>query len=282
MVKKDLAAPAAHPKELLLAAASLLIAIFILAVAIRLIINKRQRGVPAKIPGWPVASIDLTKKTRSYITLYIILAIVFTLIIAFGLNQTSQPSFCAACHKMKPYVTSWKKSRHKNVGCLNCHQQAGVFGYFTAKAAIFRDISLDRIYFARTTPIISDPISNNNCKRCHQKIADLSLNGVKISHKRIADNNYSCVNCHAKTGHALSTRPKMRLMSQCLTCHNGLTAPDNCDYCHKKDIGYQKNQLSDFGRTDLFRKGCSSCHPLPDCKSCHKTRHMKKLLRNWE
>lgn len=262
-VKADLAAPQAHAKELLIAMAIGLLFLIIIYLVIKIIFQKQHR---AAAPADLFTPSDVPKKTR-YPQILIILAILLALAIIFGFHQTSQPSFCANCHEMKPYYSSWQKSRHSDVGCLVCHQQQGAFGYLIGKTQILRDISLNRIYFARSAPIIADPINNENCVSCHYKIPNVLRNGVKISHKFI---KFSCSSCHKTVGHSFTTRPKLRTMDQCLTCHNGVRAPNRCNLCHIKDLGYKQNQLDNYSNADLSDKDCDTCHSNIDCKSCHK------------
>lgn len=72
------------------------------------------------------------KKTKK-----IILIIIAALIIIGGgtgvgvLKASEKPAFCAACHNMKPYYTSWNDSnllanKHAkaNVTCHECHQES--------------------------------------------------------------------------------------------------------------------------------------------------------------
>ncbi|MDP4161086.1 MAG: NapC/NirT family cytochrome c, partial [Bacillota bacterium] len=50
----------------------------------------------------------------------VLLIVVIVLIVGYALFQigyvtTSTPSFCARCHEVQPYVSSWQASPHKNV-----------------------------------------------------------------------------------------------------------------------------------------------------------------------
>lgn len=118
---------------------------------------------------------------------------------------TSSPSFCARCHEVKPYVTSWLKSPHKDVTCLDCHQPRGELGKFHSKARglnyLLQQISGN--YTVPTQAIIFE----GNCIACHlgdmKKHTDATplANSSKINHSEAIKANESCLQCHRNTGH---------------------------------------------------------------------------------
>lgn len=122
-----------------------------------------------------------------------------------GYYATSAPSFCASCHEVEQYVTSWQISAHKNFNCLECHQPSGELGKFHAKARglnyVFQHFSGDY-----TVPTRAH-IFEQNCLECHlgdnkayptQKLT----NTLKVNHYETIKKSQSCLECHRETGHA--------------------------------------------------------------------------------
>jgi cytochrome c nitrite reductase small subunit len=127
------------------------------------------------------------------------------LLFQVGYVLTSFPSFCASCHEVKPYVTSWKESPHQNVTCLDCHQPRGELGKFQAKA---RGLNYVFQHFSGNyTVITSAQIFEGNCIACH--LGDMKshpdavklTNSSKANHYEIIKNQESCLQCHRDIGH---------------------------------------------------------------------------------
>lgn len=122
-----------------------------------------------------------------------------------GYVATSEPSFCARCHEVKSYVTSWEASKHKNVKCLECHQPRGELGKVHAKARglnyVFQHFSGD--YTIPTEAVISD----HNCIECHLGDRKPYANAIrlkntsKVNHFEVIKKSQSCLDCHRGTGH---------------------------------------------------------------------------------
>ncbi|MDO0824179.1 cytochrome c3 family protein [Desulfosporosinus nitroreducens] len=120
---------------------------------------------------------------------------------------TSGPSFCAKCHEVKEYVTSWQQSPHNNLNCLECHQPRGELGKFHAKARglnyVFQHYSGD--FTVPTRAVVSD----QNCLICHLGDSEtypdtLRLkNTAKVNHYETIKKSQSCLECHRDTAHAV-------------------------------------------------------------------------------
>ncbi|WP_407313631.1 cytochrome c3 family protein [Desulfosporosinus sp. SB140] len=142
----------------------------------------------------------------------IILGVGITLICLYALFEigyyaTSDPFFCASCHEVKKYTTSWQSSAHKSINCLECHQPRGELGKFQAKARglnyVFQHLTGD--YTVPTRAVISD----RNCIECHlddnsafPKTIKLK-NTIKVNHYQTIKKSQSCIDCHRDTGHAV-------------------------------------------------------------------------------
>lgn len=122
-----------------------------------------------------------------------------------GYYATSAPSFCASCHEVTKYVTSWKTSAHKNLNCLECHQPSGELGKFHAKARglnyVFQHFSGDYTVPTRAT------IFEQRCIECHlgdNKAYPNTIkltNTPKVNHYETIKKSQSCIDCHRETGH---------------------------------------------------------------------------------
>lgn len=124
-----------------------------------------------------------------------------------GYYATSGPLFCASCHEIEQYITSWQTSAHKNINCLECHQPSGELGKFHAKARglnyVFQHFSGD--YTIPTRALIFE----QNCIQCH--IGDNKVylnitkltNTLKVNHYEAIKKSQSCLECHRETGHAV-------------------------------------------------------------------------------
>ncbi|AET67664.1 nitrate/TMAO reductase, membrane-bound tetraheme cytochrome c subunit [Desulfosporosinus orientis DSM 765] len=131
--------------------------------------------------------------------------VVLYILFEIGYFATSSPHFCAKCHEVSKYVTSWESSVHSNVTCLECHQPQGELGKFHAKARglnyVFQHFSGD--YTIPTRAIVSD----QECLTCH--LGDnksfpeaIRLKNTKaINHYKTIKESQSCLECHRDTGH---------------------------------------------------------------------------------
>jgi len=135
----------------------------------------------------------------------LILIIVLYILFQIGHVATSGPYFCAKCHEVKKYVTSWQTSEHKNINCLECHQPSGELGKIHAKARglnyVVQHFSGD--YTIPTRAIVYD----QNCLICH--LGDRKRypetvrlkNTSKVNHFETIKQSQSCLDCHRDSGH---------------------------------------------------------------------------------
>lgn len=136
-----------------------------------------------------------------------ILLVGLYILFQIGYVATSGPRFCARCHEVKEYVTSWETSVHKEVTCLECHQPRGELGKIHAKARglnyVFQHFSGD--YTIPTSAVIS----SHGCIECHLGDRKPFPNAVrlkntsKVNHYEIIKNSQSCLECHRDSGHAV-------------------------------------------------------------------------------
>lgn len=141
------------------------------------------------------------KRIIGGLTLIIVLYILFQI----GYVATSGPSFCAKCHQIEEYVTSWETSNHKKINCLYCHQTKGELGKIQAKA---RGLNYVIQHFGRDYTIPTRAlIDTQNCLICHlgdsKRYPDTVplKNTSKVNHYKTIKESQSCLECHRDAGH---------------------------------------------------------------------------------
>ncbi len=151
---------------------------------------------------------------------------------------TSQPSFCARCHVMEPYIAAWEQSPHADVNCESCHLTPGFFGFVGGKIAGLQVVA-NYIRGDYEDWSFNAAVSNAACLQCHEEITDASIHsadtGILVSHRDILEGGGKCMFCHSTVAHGSAvpagsaTHPTMQT---CLTCHNDEIAPLDCNLCH--------------------------------------------------
>jgi hypothetical protein len=111
------------------------------------------------------------------------------------------------------------------------------------------------------------------CQICHPDFMQKpgTAGDLVFSHKTHLDKNVSCATCHpSPLGHFGRPAP---MMTTCLSCHQGETAPNDCKNCHRKldqiapGLGKQVVHLDPDAKT---RHTCAKCHDVNVwCEKCH-------------
>lgn len=163
---------------------------------------------------------------------------IFGVLVLSGISfwWTSQPSFCARCHVMEPYIEAWKVSPHREVNCESCHLRPGLLAFVGGKIASLQ-VVLNYVRGNYEDYSFSAQIANASCLECHEEIleGDVHASGVRVSHLNIIEMGGKCMSCHSTVAHGSAvpvgseTHPTM---SACLKCHNDQTAPLKCSLCH--------------------------------------------------
>ena len=194
------------------------------------------------------------------------------------------PEFCAACHGGVAQRLS--AGAHEASRCDDCHMEGGVYGLAENRLAIVSMIPAALLPYAS----VSLPAKNDSCLQCHDAVLreDVTLNGIRMSHREVDEDNWTCTRCHAFRIHAKEPDLSLRRysMGDCLRCHNA--NPGNigtCDVCHiggeQKDanrsataslvtpwrVTHGPNWEKTHGMGDLAT--CSACHPDDYCVRCH-------------
>ncbi|MHA2610205.1 MAG: cytochrome c3 family protein [bacterium JZ-2024 1] len=214
----------------------------------------------------------------------------FILVFVGTVEITSRPSFCGTCHIMKPYVESWKTSKHNRYNCTLCHYTPGIKNAISAK---LEGLSMTVQYFTGTAgPLPWANVENASCLRsgCH---SERLLQGKVQFGKVIFDHTphltkmrrakeLRCVSCHSQIvqgTHITVTE------STCFLCHfkevelGQSTA--SCLLCHTPDSPGMKNQTTFFNHSEVVKQNidCQNCHsqvvtgtgwvPPDRCLFCH-------------
>lgn len=140
------------------------------------------------------------------VVLMLILILVVGYIVFMGAYfATSEPSFCTSCHQIKPYVTSWRQSPHKDVKCHYCHDNRGFVGKINAKLTR----GLNNAYLHVTgqyTIITKGKVSEQNCIACH--LGDYrnysETKRLDMMHYEFMKIDKLCLQCHRDIGHEVN------------------------------------------------------------------------------
>ena len=199
-------------------------------------------------------------------------ALVFLCALFVGVAfYTDQPSFCASCHEMKPYVDAWASGPHNSHWCVDCHvgqdYPSRLAHKFVALQEVVAHFAGDTKFPRQDAPVVSDA----RCSACHKTVSVTVAKG--FDHAAHASQG-SCQACHADSGHNVTPAAltaanvfnpavvRIPLGSAIATVGAGSAdVPGHvqvvCTNCH-----------------DLKKTGCKSCHtpnhtPRGDCQLCH-------------
>jgi nitrate/TMAO reductase-like tetraheme cytochrome c subunit len=195
---------------------------------------------------------------------------------AYGIKITGHPKFCASCHNMEEYYTSWEHSSHKDIACTECHAKPGVSGTVAVKAQGMVQL-VQYIAGSYGTKPHGD-ISSASCQQggCHEEIANDSntlmlYDRIKFRHdKHLSEHPngkaLNCVSCHGQT---VQSQHISISKTTCLTCHfygrgDKQVAAGECLTCHllpEEPVTFVDEPFShkDF-ITDERDVTCVHCH----------------------
>lgn len=177
---------------------------------------------------------------------------------------------CRPCHPSAPIVDA-----HRAVACYSCHSDPGPL----ARAA---RLLLDASY-ALSGPAaraVEAPVPSDACRSCHAEALSEAVfaGGIRMSHRTCIGKGAACTDCHSDAAHGKVGGDRAVAMDRCSRCHDGGTAPKDCDSCHygeptRRDalnawaVTHGRNRHQTHGMGDL--KTCAICHESDDCASCH-------------
>ncbi len=147
-------------------------------------------------------------------------ALVMVLASGFMVETTNTDEFCASCHVMEPFKSSWQASVHGGQNpqgfaaqCVDCHLPHGNFvDYLVTKAItglsdVYHNISIDGATFdwaANTEENRLKFTFDNACHRCHLNLTPPGISkGGLLAHRAYlrGEANKMCAECHMHVGH---------------------------------------------------------------------------------
>ncbi len=199
----------------------------------------------------------------------------FIALIALLLKATASPKFCGMCHNMTTYIESWRQSSHKNVSCLECHFEPGVWGELKGKWKAQTHVVMKITGTAPPRP--HTEISDASCLRegCHSteqlESKTVKFKGVNFSHDTHLSElrrgkKLKCVSCHSQIvqGKHLTVTE-----TTCFVCHFYDRANhqeiSNCRTCHtqtKAKLYIDANENMPFSHKNYVER-------MVDCEQCH-------------
>lgn len=204
---------------------------------------------------------------------------------------TASPRVCSSCHEMVPRTQAWAQSGHATVACVKCHQPPTPWHALPQRLVdrgklLARD-SAKHVKGGYTDPVDarvpgSEPVQDDVCLQCHD-VNRKATSGFRIliNHAEHAKRNGSCISCHVRTAHPVSTRGgAISFMAQCFTCHGTAEQPKasaECGVCHPADYellpqshkaaAWEKGAHGPVSKADP--KQCQMCHKKAFCNDCH-------------
>lgn len=150
----------------------------------------------------------------------VLLTVVMILASGFMIETTNKDTFCAGCHVMKPFRTSWQEARHGGnnpkgfaAQCVDCHLPHGNFFQFfmvkgmTGTGDVIQNFYIDGAEFdwagnseARRLKFTFE----SACRRCHHNLTPPGMPfGGLIAHRTYlrGDTSKKCADCHPHVGH---------------------------------------------------------------------------------
>lgn len=191
------------------------------------------------------------------------------------------PRACTICHAPGAAYSGWQSSAHSSVRCERCHTDRAALGGIGNSFALASDVW--RSVSGGTSSNVA--VRDDACLSCHPAASltkPVVVNGLRMSHKGLAEARYRCVDCHAATAHDVSqARLTAPTMSLCARCHNNVRASGDCKLCHSETRSADAAKQSDpewskthgpnwrqlHGMGDLST--CTMCHKSTECQQCH-------------
>jgi nitrate/TMAO reductase-like tetraheme cytochrome c subunit len=182
--------------------------------------------------------ISKRRRRQATFVLVVVPLVVLGTLSAAAFHWTSQPSFCAKCHPMRPFIEGWEAGPHRTVNCEDCHLPPGTVGFVGGKIAALQ-VVVDYMRGDYRDESFNAVVSNASCLSCHAKVETdvLVRDGIRVDHRGIIKLGGKCMTCHSTIAHGDATPVGARTyptMSTCFTCHNGTIASTECTVCHVK------------------------------------------------
>lgn len=203
--------------------------------------------------------------------------------------STLQPGYYGRYEELRPRMDNWQTSTHARVTCVECHVEPGAVGFLEFAAASIPAFYSQLARGPHETNLIGEP-SMEACQKCHTGYRQVSPDGdLLIPHRaHVQVLGIDCVECHKDLVHSVNdkgfNRPEME---DCLSCHDGTTASNECTDCHTRKHTpanhAEKTWLASHGEQSETID-CGECHswtPTDFCTDCHQKRPATHV-GNWK
>ncbi len=146
--------------------------------------------------------------------------VILVLSSGFMIDVTNKDVFCASCHIMEPFQTSWKQAVHGGnnrqgfaAQCVDCHLPHGNFlEYIVAKGItgtsdVIQNFYIDGAEFdweGNAEKNRQNFTFESGCRQCHYVLTPPGLSaGGFIAHRSYLRGvaNKACAECHPHVGH---------------------------------------------------------------------------------
>ncbi|MHB9002740.1 MAG: cytochrome c3 family protein [Coriobacteriia bacterium] len=258
--------PRAYPSEsMLLAFITVLLLVFVVLIFFALLDVARDWG-RRKALGMSV------KRRGRWMGVPIGIGIAVLVAFALALSPLVPAAgrACRSCHAIRGPVVAWESGAHSAVSCYSCHTSGGVAGALSASAS-----GLVRVAFGRDSAAQAG-VGSSACLGCHESVRAGVLEGpVRMRHADVIEVGMLCGECHPETGHeAAQESPAIerRIMSVCLTCHDGVGAFADCTGCHAQGGPLDVGEMPTDPGTTQIEFTCRGCHSQAlseKCITCH-------------
>ncbi|HPA14366.1 MAG TPA: hypothetical protein PKV75_03740 [Desulfobacterales bacterium] len=165
-------------------------------------------------------------------------------------------SLCSSCHETSVKDISDRGAAHKEVACIQCHQQ-----HPPSEKGVIPSCAMCH------TPQDKPHYQLDNCIACHHPHYPREMDFAKIENIKPV-----CLSCHPEPGREMEQFPSEHVGFDCKECHTQHHEATGCMECH------------DSHTPEMTQQDCSRCHkphmpmkvtyvqdiPSSFCKSCHE------------
>jgi len=292
--------PGVSPTVTLLTLAAVLLVVTIAVMVVILVLTPPKRRVVRRrridAAGERVEGSDesqVTVPTRaawvSMVAGWPGLLVVALAVIAGTYVASGTTTYCTSCHSeampaalsagQQPIVATAttltvEPERAHHTECRTCHT-SGLVGDLFDRGRMLVVTVTDGM-----AADLSGAVDSSRCLRCHSSVLDgvitTSAGTLRVSHAEQHDAGIPCSWCHQRIGHAGAVDPSM---SQCIECHDAVTASAECSTCHT--VNPTDGAVTAQGREGSTRiypavaldsGDCYGCHVPDSCDSCHGLR----------
>lgn len=216
----------------------------------------------------------------------IVVGIVVLLVVVPGYIAT-RPAFLGRYPAFADKQQTWAKSTHLEALCSDCHVPVKPTAQALYRTRMVGEFYLSFVLRSRTPEVFSRP-GNAACLACHNDLRSVSPKGdLQIPHRaHVQILKMRCIECHEYLVHEKSPEGKNTPpMANCLKCHNGDTAKDDCNACHTEKAAPATHRAADWLVVHPVQASdakCAKCHRWAKnwCADCHANRP-RSHTRNW-